>query len=189
MHTDKSIQQAMREQKARIESEEVYRGRPFIVRRDTYVHDSDIKRWDIVVHPGAVMLIPVMKDKNLLLVKQWRRAAGKILLEFPAGTLEMGEEPFACAQRELREETGYGSERIIPMGGFFTAPGFCTEYIHCFLALELKVAPLHTEDTDEQIDLVSASYEEMQEMIETHQIQDAKTISGFYRYGRWLQKT
>ena len=185
--SDKSIQQALREKNALIESEEVYRARPFRVRRDTYQHEGHLKRWDIVVHPGAVVLVPVMKTGELLLVKQWRRAADKILVEFPAGTLEEGEAPGVCAQRELREETGYRAERIIPMGGFFTAPGFCTEFLHLFLALDLEAAPLQTDDEDEEIDLVTASHEAVAEMIEKHQIQDAKTIAGFYRYDRWLK--
>jgi ADP-ribose pyrophosphatase len=183
MHSDKSMQQAMREKDARIESEEVYRGRPFSVRRDTYqLENGEQKRWDIIVHSGAVVLVPVTKKGELLLVKQWRRAAGKILLELPAGTLEPGEEPAVCAQRELREETGYRADKIIPLGGFFSAPGFCTEYLHLFLALDLTEAPLESEDSDEAIDLVSATFEQVEQMIETHQIQDAKTIAGFYRY-------
>jgi ADP-ribose pyrophosphatase len=187
MHTDKAIQQALREQKARVESEEVYTARTFKVRRDTYEHEGKLKRWDIIVHPGAVVLVPVLKNGHLLLVKQWRRASGKILLEFPAGTLEEGEIPVDCAQRELREETGYRADRILPMGGFYSAPGFCTEFLHLFLALDLEEAPLQTEDEDEEIDLIDASFEEVEAMIEKHQIEDAKTIAGFYRYDRWLK--
>jgi|SRR5579862_996967 len=183
MHSDKSMQQALREKEARVESEEVYRGGPFRVRQDTYrMENGEQKRWDIIVHPGAVVLVPVTKKGELLLVKQWRRAAQKILLEFPAGTLEPGEAPDICAQRELREETGYRADKIIPLGGFFSAPGFCTEYLHLFLALDLTEAPLKSEDSDEAIDLVAATYEQVEEMIETHQIQDAKTIAGFHRY-------
>ncbi len=188
MHSDKSLQQAMREKDARIQSEEVYRGRPFCVRRDTYqIENAELKCWDIVVHSGAVVLIPIIKTGELLLVKQWRRAVEKILLEFPAGTLEIGEAPSACAQRELREETGFRADKIIPLGGFFSAPGFCTEYLHLFLALDLTEAPLKSEDSDEVIDLVSVTYEQMELMIDTHQIQDAKTIAGFYRYEQWLK--
>lgn len=187
MHADKSTEQALREQHASIESEEVYRGKPFWVRRDTCHLDGKVKRWDIVVHPGAVVLLPVLKGGDLLLVKQWRRASGKILLELPAGTLEAGEAPAVCAERELREETGYRAGRMLPLGGFFTAPGFCTEYLHLFLALNLERAPLQTEDEDEHIDIVRASFEKVERMIEDSEIQDAKTIAGFYRYARWLQ--
>lgn len=187
MHSDKAVQQALREQNAHIESEEIYKARSFTVRRDSYEHEGKLKHWDIVVHSGAIVVVPVLKNGDLLLVKQWRRAAGKILVEFPAGGLEMGEIPKDCAQRELREETGYRAERILSMGGFFTVPGFCTEYLHLFLGLELEKDPLQTQDEDEQIDLIACSFEAVEEMIETHQIQDAKTIAGFYRYDRWLK--
>lgn len=177
----------MREQKARVEREEVYRGKPFYVCKDTYHFDGETKHFNIVVHPGAVVLVPVTKNKELLLVKQWRRAVGRIMLEFPAGTLEPSEAPIVCAERELREETGYTAHRILPLGGFFSAPGFCTEYLHLFLALELEEAPLQSEDEDEAIDLVAATYDEVVKMIEEHQIQDAKTIAGLYRYEQWLR--
>src|SRR6185436_19062111 len=97
------------------------------------------------------------------------------------------EAPEICAQRELREETGFQAGKIISLGGFFSAPGFCTEYLHLFLALDLTEAPLESEDSDEAIDLFSATYEQIEQMIEKHQIQDAKTIAGFYRYARWLK--
>lgn len=189
MHSNKSLQQAQREKDACRESEEMHRARSFWVRRDIYhLEDGQHKQWDIVVHPGAVVLIPVTKEGRLLLVKQWRRATETILLEFPAGTLEAGEEPSVCAQRELREETGYRADKILSLGGFFSAPGFCTEYLHLFLALDLMQAPLESEDSDEAIDLFSFTCNQVEQMIETGQIQDAKTIAAFYRYVAYCKK-
>jgi ADP-ribose pyrophosphatase len=185
---EKSAQQALHEQKASVKREEVYRGRVISLRKDSCPSmEGKLKAWDIVVHPGAVVLVPVTKNKELLLVKQWRRASEKILLEFPAGTLEKEEKPALCAQRELQEETGYKAHTIIPLGGFYSAPGFCTEYLHLFLALDLEEAPLATDDDDEAIDLIVASFEQVAHMIERDQIQDAKTIAGFYRYEQWLK--
>lgn len=189
MHLEKSAQQALEEKNAHIEREEIYKGKIITLRRDTYQPKvGELKNWDIIVHPGAVVLVPVTKKKELILVKQWRRAANQITLEFPAGTLEKNEEIMLCAQRELREETGYQAHTIIPLGGFFSAPGFCTEYLHLFLALDLEEAPLKSEDTDEAIDLLIASHNQIGQMIKKNEIQDAKTIAGFYRYEQWLKK-
>ena len=186
---EKSAQQASREKNAYTTTEEIYQGKIITVSRRTY-HLSKTKSWDLVLHPGAVAIIPVTKNQEFLLVKQWRRAIEKITLEFPAGVLETQEEPLQCAERELREEVGMRANRMVPIGGLFSTPGFCSEYLHLFIALDLEESPLQP-DEDEEIDCVTLSSKQLSEMIQEHLIEDAKTIAGFYLYEQWLknQKT
>lgn len=139
---------------------------------------------DIVKHPGAVAILAITDEKKVLLVKQWRRAAKTILLELPAGRLEKEEHPIDCAGRELREETGFRAETLIPLGGFYTAPGFCDEYIHLFLAKDLTPDPLWAEDSD-HIDLLTLSFEEILRLSIQGEIVDSKTLSALYLYQIW----
>src|SRR6476619_2033559 len=127
-------EEAQLEASARVESEMVYKGKRLSLRVDkiTDATGRTYKR-EIIIHPGAVVMVPVDKEGNILLVRQWRRASNRILLELPAGTLEEGEEPAYTAGRELQEEIGFQAGKLTPLGGFFSAPGFCTEYLHLFL--------------------------------------------------------
>lgn len=182
---EKPAEQERFERSSKIERREIYRGKTLKLRSDTLQKaDGSSKKWDIIVHPGAVVLIAVTDKDEIMLVRQWRRAIEKRILELPAGTLEEGEPPEVCAQRELQEETGFRARQLIPMGGFYSTPGFCTEYLHLYLALGLESDPLPA-DEDEKIDLISLSLEEAEKMIETGEICDAKTIAGIQRYAKW----
>jgi ADP-ribose pyrophosphatase len=182
---EKSAAQERLEKSSPTQRQEIYRGKTITLRCDTQKKvDGSLKKWDIVVHPGAVVLIPITAKQEILLVKQWRHAIDKRILELPAGTLEVGEEPHVCAQRELQEETGFRANQIIPLGGFYSAPGFCTEYLHLFLALDLESDPLPADD-DEKIDLYPVSFEKAEKMIKSGEIYDAKTIAGIQRYAHW----
>jgi ADP-ribose pyrophosphatase len=182
---EKSAEQERFEKASAIDRREVYRGRTIALRCDTLKKaDGSLKKWDIVVHPGAVVLIPITDKGEIILVKQWRRAIEKRIIELPAGTLESGEPPEVCAQRELQEETGFRANQIIPLGGFYTTPGFCTEYLHLFIALDLEADPLPADD-DEGIDLLFTPLEKAEKMIEKGEICDAKTIAGILRYAKW----
>ena len=185
--TDHAEKRARFETKAPLKSEWVYRGKIISLRTDTLGSSMTThQKWDIVVHPGAVAIVPVDNDGDLLLVKQWRRAIKEILIEIPAGTLEIDEPPLECAQRELREETGYEAKSLIPLGSFFSAPGFCTESLHLFIAEGLKSNPL-PQDDDEDIDIVKVSLEQALAWIDDHTIRDAKSIAGILKYKRWLE--
>jgi ADP-ribose pyrophosphatase len=179
---DKSKAQAEAEQRAIVESERVFTGKTICVQRDKVAG----RCWDLVTHPGAVVIVPVTEQGEILLIEQWRRAAKQILLELPAGTRDQGEDIGTCAQRELREETGYRARKWVPLGGFFSAPGFCTEYLHLFIGKDLVLDPL-PHDEDEAIDLCRYPLEETLKMIESGAICDAKTIAGLFRYDRWLK--
>jgi len=186
---EKSKAQAEQEKKNHIESKTLYKGRVFSLRVDSFKNaEGHVKTCDVIEHPGAVVAIPITDEGEIVLVKQWRRAANTIILELPAGTLEVGESPLKCIDRELQEEIGYKAEKITPIGGFFTAPSFLTEYLHLFLAEKLQKSALIPDDS-EAIDVVYLSLNKALQMIEQHLIVDAKTIAGILWYDKWLNKT
>jgi len=158
--------------------ETVYDGKLFkVVKERVRLANGQERPREIVVHPGAVALVVVDNDEKLLLVRQYRRAAGRTLLEIPAGTREQGEDAESCARRELTEETGYEAANVRHLGGFYSAPGFCTEYLECYLMTGL-VEKKGNADEDENIELERLSADEALEAIRTGEICDAKSISG-----------
>lgn len=172
------------EKHADIRRMQLHKGRIITLVQDEVFYDNgqEAKVFDMVLHPGAVAMLPINSKGELILVKQWRHAAKKILFELPAGTLEPNEDPINCAQRELREETGYEAKEITLLNSFFTAPGFCNEYIYLYLAKNLHLNPLIGDDSDE-IDLITTSLEQAICLIKERKIIDAKTIAGIYFYG------
>jgi ADP-ribose pyrophosphatase len=160
-----------------LNSEIVYPGRAFTIRRDTLrLPDGHETRFDIVEHPGSVVILPVDDQGNLLFVRQYRHAARLDLLELPAGTLDKGEAPNACASREVREETGMAAEKMEHLGGFYLAPGYATEYMHVFLATGLHSDPLEA-DADEFITVEVIPLGQALEMARHGQIPDAKSLA------------
>lgn len=165
-----------------ISRETVYTGHLFNVNLDRIqMSDGVIAVRDTLLHPGAVCMVPVTAEGKLLLVTQYRHAAGKRLLELPAGTLERGEEPLDAVSRELQEEVGHIPGRIEPIGGFFVAPGYTTEYIHLFVCSELSVSKLDG-DEDEDIEVEERTKEEALAAIEAGEICDAKSVVGILRW-------
>jgi ADP-ribose pyrophosphatase len=138
-------------------------------------------RHEIIEHPGAAVIIPITKDNEFVLVKQYRTAVKKAIWEFPAGTLEPGENPLCCAKREIIEETGFEAKRWQKLGSFYPAPGISTELMHIFLASELVPAEM-SHDRDEFIERHMISSRDLQKMILNGMIVDAKTIIGFFYY-------
>src|SRR5262249_53096608 len=136
---------------------------------------SESKR-EIVGHKGAVCIVPVRDDGDILLVKQFRLAAGKVLLEIPAGTRGVGEEPDARAARGLEEQTGSRATHLRPLFSAYLAPGYSTELIHAYLATDLTPSQAHT-DADENVELVALPLAEIERRILAGEIQDSKTIS------------
>ena len=132
---------------------------------------------DIVRHPGAAAVVPFLPDGRVVLVRQYRYAAGKPLLEIPAGTLEEGEDPLECARRELIEETGYGATELTPILSCYMAPGYSDEVIHFYEARGLKEVGVSPEE-DESIEVDAYEFGEIVRMIEANIIEDAKTIIG-----------
>ncbi len=138
---------------------------------------------EIIVHPGATALIALDNQNRILLVRQFRSAAAVIMSEIPAGLLNMGENPVQAAIRELQEETGYKPGKIEPLGGFYTAPGYTTEYIHLFVATELIESRLPA-DEDEFIEVDHVTLDNAILMVEQGEITDAKTIIALLMYAR-----
>jgi len=160
-----------------IDSRRLMRGPVFSVRRDgVRLPDGRRVQRDVVDHPGAVVIAPLLDDGDLLFVRQYRYAAGEVLIEFPAGTLEPGEAPAETAARELREECGLQAGRLEPLGAFYSAPGFCTELLHAFAARELTPAPLEP-DADEQIETVRMSLSQALDLAAGGGLRDAKTLA------------
>lgn len=138
---------------------------------------------ELVRHPGATAVVAVDNQGLILIVRQFRIAAGKVMIEIPAGTLHAGERPLDCAIRELQEETGFKPGHIESLGGFFVAPGYTTEYIHLHLATDLSESKLPGDD-DEFIQVQHISLQDALSMIERGEIVDGKTIIGVLRYAR-----
>jgi ADP-ribose pyrophosphatase len=160
-----------------LKSEIVYPGRAFTIRRDTLrMPDGRETSFDIVEHVGSVIILPLDADGNLIFVRQYRHAAGLDLLELPAGTLDKGEAPEDCATREVREETGMAAGKLEPLGGFYLAPGYSTEYMYVYLATDLRHNPLEA-DADEFLTVERFTLSEALAMSERGEIQDAKSLA------------
>ncbi|MGH2626884.1 MAG: NUDIX hydrolase [Anaerolineales bacterium] len=160
-----------------VSSEVLFRGSLLQLRRDQMLlPDGKTKALEIVVHPGAVAILPIDDQGRVWFVRQYRPATGESLLELPAGTLDPGESPEACAARECREEIGMAAGQLLPLGGFYLAPGYSTEYIHLFLAQELTSAPL-LGDVDEEIELEVIPFGEIKDWIARGDLRDAKSLA------------
>ncbi len=159
-----------------VESSYEFRGRLIKVRTDQVVLPNGRRAHrEVVEHPGAVAILAVTSENEVLLVRQYRHAVGDELLEIPAGKLEVGEDPGTCAARELREETGYRPGKLVPLGRFYTSPGFANEVIHVFLATGLTWSGRDT-DGDEMILVDRVPVQEALRMARQGRFQDAKTL-------------
>jgi len=160
-----------------IESRHVYQGRAIRVKVDSVEKAGGrVTSREVVEHSDCVAVVAIDAERKFLLVRQYRHAVGQELLEIPAGSIDPGETPEQAVSRELREETGYLPRNIVRLGGFFSAPGYCNEYLHLFLATDLEYDPLHAEDTD-SIEVVRASSEEVKDIIVSGKIRDAKSVA------------
>ncbi len=156
----------------------LYNGKIFNVALEKVTLPNGVtKDREVVRHPGAAAMVPLLDDGNVVLVKQYRHAVNNYLWEIPAGTLEPDEEPMACAERELVEETGYEATNFDKLTEILPAPGYTDEHIHIFLATGLTLAEQRLED-DEVLTVQPTPFDKAIEMIKAGEIQDAKTIVG-----------
>lgn len=165
-----------------LSSEVVFDGRAIKVRVDT-VRTSDGRQTtrEIIEHSPVIVVVAVDADDNILLVKQYRRAIDKELLEIPAGGIDEGEAPEAAVVREMQEETGLRPQKVARLGGFYSTPGFCNEYLHLYLATDFTPDPLSAEDTA-GIEVVRVPVTQVPELVNSGKMEDAKTIAGLLFY-------
>jgi ADP-ribose pyrophosphatase len=167
-------------------TQHLYHGR--IVKLDLHevrLPDGNHSKREVVQHPGAAAIVAVDADGKILLVRQFRIAAGKVLCEIPAGTLNGEEPPDQCATRELQEETGYKPGQLDLLTAFYPAPGYTTEFIHVYLATKLAESRLKA-DSDEFIEMDRVTLPEALDMIARGDIVDGKTIVGLMLAARRL---
>lgn len=162
-----------------IESETLYEGKIVTLKRGRVrLEDGREAEREIVEHNGAVVIAPRLGD-SVVLVRQYRVALGKELLELPAGKLEGEEEPVERGRLELEEETGYRAHHMIPAGHFYPSCGFLTEKLYLFIALDLEKTQQRLE-WDEDIEVVEMPLSQAQQRLRTHAFEDAKTIIGLH---------
>lgn len=165
-----------------LSSEIIYSGRVVKLRvDDVRLPNGRHTKREVVEHSDCVAVVAIDDNDNVLLVKQFRKPLEKELLEIPAGCIEPGEEPVATVSREMREETGYLPKSIKRMGGFYSTPGYCTEYLYLYLAYDLVPDRLYASDT-ESIELVRVPSNQIAELIASGSICDAKSIAGLLLY-------
>jgi len=163
-----------------LSSKRVYQGRAVGLRVDEVEKPSGRRTTrEIVEHADSVAVIPIDNEGNVLLVRQFRQATGKVLLEIPAGGINPGESLEEAVCREMREEIGFLPKEIKKIGGFYLSPGYSTEYLHLYMAKDLEPSRLHAEDT-ENIDIIAIPIPQIPHLIASEEIQDAKSIAGLY---------
>jgi ADP-ribose pyrophosphatase len=168
------------------ECRKIYEGRIVDLRLETVTLPNQVTvTLEMIRHPGAAAIVPLHKDGSVTLVHQYRYAAGGYLWEIPAGKLDAGEDPARCAGRELQEEVGLKAGELVRLGVIFTAPGFCDERIHLFLARQLTATTPQL-DEDEVLSVSRMPLAHALDMIQSGAIQDAKTIAGLHHAAAYL---
>ena len=168
-------------------TETIYTGPIFTVDRlEVTLPNNRSRSYDRILIQNAVTILPVDDLGNVLFVQQYRVGSLSSMLELPAGKIENEEDALVTANREIREETGMASQKMQPVGKFFASPGYTSEYMHAFLATGLYDSPL-SPDSDEFIHLVKIPLSKLLEMIQSGEIQDAKSLATFMLAQPYLQ--
>ncbi len=166
-----------------VSREELFKGHFLHAVRDTVaLPDGSQATREYIVHPGAVMVVPLLDDGRVVLERQWRHPVGRVLIEFPAGKLDAGEDPLACARRELLEETGYSAREWAHAGLLHPVISYATEFIDIWFARGLTLGERRL-DAGEFLDVFTATPQELQDWCRTGRVTDAKTLIGTF----WLQ--
>lgn len=173
-----------------LESHQVYRGTFLDVRRDqVLLPDGGRTQREYIVHPGAVMVVPLLDDGRLVVERQWRHPLARVMLEFPAGKLEIGEPPLQCAVRELTEETGYRAREWARAGILHNAIAYSNEGIEVWFARGLIPGERRL-DAGEFLDVAELSDGQLDAAAQSGELTDAKSLIGLlwlqnWRAGRW----
>lgn len=171
-----------------IGTEEIFDGRIINVRRDTVrLPDGNTATRELIAHPGGVAMAAVTDDGKMLMVRQYRIAAKKMMLEVPAGKLEYGEDPLECSVRELEEETGYQAANVVHLGEYYATPGYCEERINIYLATGLTKTQQHL-DEGEFLSVEEMDIDELYEMVMNNQIDDMKTAVAILKAKAWKEQ-
>src|ERR1700746_1150698 len=171
-----------------LSSQTVYAGKVFGIWRDEVIEPSGVRTTrEMITHPGSTVVLPVLPDRRILLIRQYRHAARQYLWELVAGRIDKGETPREAAKRELREETGYRAKRLKIFMEFFPTPGFLEEKMYLLLAEGLTPGKAEPED-DEKIIARPYTRKQVEQMIRKGKLQDAKTIAGVLYYLRFLAR-
>ncbi|MDE3056883.1 MAG: NUDIX hydrolase [Bacteroidota bacterium] len=174
-----------------LNKEKLYQGRIVNLVVDTVEYDSgNHSVREVIEHPGGSVVLAVFGNRDILLVNQFRYPVQQHVLELPAGKLDGNEQPLHCAQRELREETGYEAKQWRKLTAIFTTPGFCDERLHIFMAQELSPSPdgQALEEGEQSLRVVHMPLDEALEKIEHNEIVDGKSIAGIMLGERLLRK-
>lgn len=160
----------------------IYEGRILTLRVDT-VRTVDARETtrEVIEHGACIAVVAVDNDDNVLLVRQYREALGKEILEIPAGGIDAGEDPEAAVIREMQEETGFRPGKVVRLTGFYSTPGFCNEYLYLYLAADLEPGRLYAEDTP-AIEVVRVPLAEVPALLTSGKIEDSKTFAGLLYY-------
>jgi ADP-ribose pyrophosphatase len=171
-----------------LKSKVLYTGKIFRLQRDTVVEPGGVRAdRDIVVHPGSVVVMPIFEDGRVLLIRQYRHTVGEFLWEFVAGRKEPEERPTIAARRELLEETGYTAKRLRKMLHIIPTPGFVNEWMWIFAAQGLVEGTAQPED-DEKITPRIFTLKQVDSMVRSGRLRDAKSIAAFLYYMRYIRR-
>ncbi len=171
-----------------IGSQPIYQGNILDVERLTIeLPNGKTATRDIIRNPGASVVVPITEDGQIILVEQFRKPNDRVFIELPAGKLDQGEDPAACAARELKEETGYSAEKLVKILNLYPAPAFADEILHIYMATGLSCGECQP-DEDEFISAKAYPLEEALSMIDKGIICDAKTVAGILMAVRLLEK-
>lgn len=166
------------ESSSSMNSELLFKGSRFEIRRKN--------QWEFINHPGATVILPLLDEKNVIMIRNERYAVGELLWELPAGTLEPKEHPQQTAARELIEETGYEAGQIDYLTWFYTTPGFCNERMFAYTAKDLKYVGQNL-DESEKISVEIITWVKILQMIQKGDIRDAKSIATLLFYSSFCQ--
>ena len=169
-----------------IASTSIYEGKVIKVKVDeVLLPNGNTSKREIVEHQGAVAVLPLTSDGKLVTVRQFRKPLERSIVEIPAGKLEQGEKPLACAMRELEEETGFKAGNYEHISSFYTSPGFANELLHLYLATDLYEGQFQP-DEDEFVELMYLTLEEAKQLHADGQICDAKTVLALFVWENWV---
>ena len=172
-----------------MKSDRIFEGKVINLRVDTVeLPNGGTSTREVVEHPGGVGVIPVNENREVLMVRQFRKPVDDVCLEIPAGKLNYGEDPYTCGVRELEEETGFKAKNIQSLGNFYTTPGFTNEVIHIYMATELYKGEVKL-DEDEFVEVEAIPLDTLMDMVMRGEIRDAKSIIAILKVNELLKNS